>query len=247
MIRQASKGGAALHRSPLTLLTCDAGVISQTTPAQLTALLSDSPSPPQPPHDEEISHLLDLIDPDYFLPTASRTYTDVTIDPKRLLAHLYDPHDPTALDSKTTSAPSYIPPWVLPTTQLDSLRQRGLGVTPDLIYARGVPNVANPDPSSFDKASCTLLLIEVGFGSDLNLKAKLEEKHRNTNPSWKNSKRSGGASTLCASPLDTQVHYWQRRQSTWRWRWPREDHEQAKARRPMTYQLTTTPCPMTGR
>ena len=182
MIRQASKGGAALHRSPLTLLTCDAGVISQTTPAQLSALLCANPSPPQPPHDEGISHLLDLIDPDCFLPTASRTYSDPAVDPKRLLPHLYDPHDPTALDSETTSAPSYIPPWGLPTTQLDSLRQRGLGVTPDLIYARGAPNVPNPDPSSFDKPACSLLLIEVGFGSDRNLKAKQEEKYENANP-----------------------------------------------------------------
>ncbi len=176
-------------------------VISQTTPAQLKALLADNPSPPQSPHDGEITHLLDLIDPDYFLPTASRTYTDVTIDPKRLLAHLYDPHDPTSLDSETTSAPSYIPPWVLPTKQLDSLRQRGLGVTPDLIYARGVPNVANPDPSSFDKASCTLLLIEVGFGSDLNLKAKLEEKTQKYQPLIEELQKDWGGVHLVCVPI----------------------------------------------
>ncbi len=62
MIRQASKGGAALHRSPLTLLTCDAGVVSQTTPAQILALLSDDPAIPPPPHDGDMAHLLELLD-----------------------------------------------------------------------------------------------------------------------------------------------------------------------------------------
>ena len=65
MIRQASKGGAALHRSPLTLLTCDAGVVSQTTAWQLTALLSDNPATPPQPHDGEITHLLDFFDNDH--------------------------------------------------------------------------------------------------------------------------------------------------------------------------------------
>ncbi len=116
MIRQASKGGTALHRSPLTLLTCDAWVISQTTPAQLTALLSNKSSPPQPPHEGEIAHLLDLIDPDCFLLTTSPTYVDVTIDPKRLLLHLYEPHNPIDYDTETTTSPSYIPPWILATT-----------------------------------------------------------------------------------------------------------------------------------
>ncbi len=115
MIRQASKGGGALHRSPLTLLTCDARVISQTTPAQLTSLLSDDSSPPQPPQEGEIAHLVDLIDPDCFLPTTSLTYADVTIDPTRLLPHLYKPHEPTDTDLEATTAPSYILPWILST------------------------------------------------------------------------------------------------------------------------------------
>ena len=153
MIRQASKGGATLHRSPLTLLTCDAGVISQTTPAQLKALLSDnSSSSPQPPHEGEIAHLPDLIGPYCFLPTASANYVDVTIDPKRLLPHLYEPHKPTDSDMETTTAPSYIlPSWILSTTQVDKLRHQGMGVTPDLIYARGVPNVPNLVPLHLTK------------------------------------------------------------------------------------------------
>ena len=109
MIRQASKGGVALHRSPLTLLTCDVGVISQTTQAQLAGLLSEDFSSPQPPHEGETAHLLDLIDPDCFLPTASSTYVDVTIGPKHMLTHPYELHKPVASDMEATTAPSYLP------------------------------------------------------------------------------------------------------------------------------------------
>ncbi len=49
-----------------------------------------------------------------------------------------------------------------------------MGVTPDLVYARGVPNTTNPDPSTFDKRMCSLLVAEVGFGANLNLEEKLE-------------------------------------------------------------------------
>ena len=201
MIRHASKGGAALQRSPLTLLTCDAGVISQTTSAQLTALLSDGPSPPQPAPEGEVAHLVDLIDPDCFLPNTSPNYADVTIDPKRLLPHLYKPHESTNSDIEATTAPSYIPPWILSTEQTNKLRHQGLGVTPDLIYARGVPNVPNPNPSSFNKAECTLLLIEVGFGSDLNLKAKLEEKTLKYQPLLDELKKDWGGVHLVCVPI----------------------------------------------
>ena len=59
-----------------------------------------------------MAHLIDLIDPDCFFPTASSTYVDVTIDPKRLLPHLYDPHKATDADMEANAAPSYIPPWI---------------------------------------------------------------------------------------------------------------------------------------
>ena len=76
-----------------------------------------------------------------------------------------------------------------------------MGVTPDLIYARGVPNVPNPDPSSFNKAACTLLLIEVGFGSDLNLKAKLEEKTQKYQPLMDELKKEWGDVHLVCVPI----------------------------------------------
>ena len=75
------------------------------------------------------------------------------------------------------------------------------GVTPDLIYARGVPNIPNPDDSSFNKATCTLLLIEVGFGSDLNLKAKLEKKTQKYQPLMDELKKEWGDVHLVCVPI----------------------------------------------
>ncbi len=55
-------------------------------------------------------------------------------------------------------------------------------MVPDLLYARGGANSPTPDPTSFDKSTCSLLLIEVGFCSDLNLRTKLEEKTQKYQP-----------------------------------------------------------------
>jgi hypothetical protein len=164
-------------------------------------MISDDPTPPQSPLEGETAHLIDLIDPDCFLPTNSPNYTDVTIDPKTLLQHIHKKYETTPSDIEATSAPSHIPPWILSTDKTNRLRLQGRGVTPDLIYARGVPNVPNPDPSSFDKASCSLLLIEVGFGSDLNLKAKLEEKTLKYQPLLEELKREWGDVRLVCVPI----------------------------------------------
>ena len=91
-----------------------------------------------------MAHLLELLDLNH--PTPPTTYTDVTIDPKPLLAKHYESHALAPSDSEAVSAPSYIPPWVLSSTQIDNLRRQGQGVTPDLVYARGVPNVPIPTP-----------------------------------------------------------------------------------------------------
>jgi hypothetical protein len=146
-----------------------------------------------------MAHLLELLDLNH--PTPPTTYTDVTVDPKTLLAKHCESHALASSDSEAVSAPSYIPPWVLSSTQIDNLRRQGQGVTPDLVYARGVPNVPNPDPSSFDKATCSLLLIEVGFGSDLNLKTKLEEKTSKYQPLMDELKKEWGNVHLVCVPI----------------------------------------------
>ena len=135
-----------------------------------------------PPSTRETEHLLDLLDPALFTPAQSHGYVDVTMDIKPTLTQLYQHITPDTTSDDPTTAPSYLPHWVLPQAASDHLRRHHQGVAPDLLYARGVPNSPTPDPTSFDKSSCSLLLIEVGFCSDLNLRSKLEEKPKNTNP-----------------------------------------------------------------
>ena len=52
----------------------------------------------------------------------------------------------------------------------------GHGTAPDLIYASGVPNTPSPDPTSFDKKQCTLIIVEIGFCRDLGCVIKFDKK-----------------------------------------------------------------------
>jgi hypothetical protein len=36
-------------------------------------------------------------------------------------------------------------------------------MTPNLIYARGIPDTAEPDPCAFGRNKCSFILIKVGF------------------------------------------------------------------------------------
>jgi hypothetical protein len=56
------------------------------------------------------------------------------------------------------------------------LFKAGHGTVPDLIYARGVPNTPSPDPTTFDRRQCTLILVEIGFYRDLGCDIKFDEK-----------------------------------------------------------------------
>ena len=51
------------------------------------------------------------------------------------------------------------------------------GTSPDFIYARGVPYAPSPDPTSFDKKQCTLIIVEIGFCRDLGCDMKFEMKN----------------------------------------------------------------------
>jgi hypothetical protein len=55
------------------------------------------------------------------------------------------------------------------------LLEAGHGTIPDLIYARGVPDAPSPDPTSFDKKHCTLIIVEIGFYRDLGCDIKVEK------------------------------------------------------------------------
>ena len=56
------------------------------------------------------------------------------------------------------------------------LFEAGHGTTPDLIYARGVPDTPFPDPTSFDIRQCILIIVEIGFCRDLGCDIKFDEK-----------------------------------------------------------------------
>jgi hypothetical protein len=101
--------------------------------------------------------------------TRHRRHTDVSQDPR------YD-QAPTAGDSECTEAPIRITDWILPHETQEALFKEGHGTAPDLIYARGVPDSPSPDPSTFDRKQCILIIFEVGFCQDLGCPMRLQEK-----------------------------------------------------------------------
>jgi hypothetical protein len=180
MIRQASKGGAALHRSPLTLISCDAGQQTQSNspPSQASTATTDI----TPPATREVEHLLDILDPATFETPQHSGYSDVTVDIKSALNQIHTSTSRSTPADDPTQVPSHLPRWVLSQAAFDRLRQHNHGVTPDILYARGIPNSTSIDLSQIDKKGCSLLLVEVGFCSDLNLRAKLELKTQKYQP-----------------------------------------------------------------
>ena len=53
---------------------------------------------------------------------------------------------------------------------------------PDIIYARGVPVDPTPDPHSFDRKDCSLILFEIGFYRDIGCQDKLKKKTEKYHP-----------------------------------------------------------------
>ncbi len=74
------------------------------------------------------------------------------------------------------AAPRRVPVWILSHEETQKLYAAGHGTAPGLIYAGGVPDSPSPDPTSFNKKLCTLIIVDVGFCRDLGCKAKLEAK-----------------------------------------------------------------------
>ena len=63
-------------------------------------------------------------------------------------------------DAECTAAPNRIPPWVLPPEEAQALFEAGHGTAPDLISARGIPDIPHRGQSTTDKKLCTLILQE---------------------------------------------------------------------------------------
>ena len=145
------------------------------------------PSSPLPSAPSKSPDWLDAIN-DPPLPQPPRRHprhVDVLPDVWNLLRQ----EEATARDEESTTAPSYIPEWVLPAAELQALNaliDAGKGAAPDLIYASAGGRPVVPRTTlilgQFQRSECTLLLIEVGFCRDLGCTEKRSEKQTNYAP-----------------------------------------------------------------
>jgi hypothetical protein len=79
-------------------------------------------------------------------------------------------------DEEGVAVPRYIPAWVLPQEDLDSLMAAEAGAAPNIIYARRLPIDPSPDPASFNRKDCLLVLFEICFCRQLGCQDKLSKK-----------------------------------------------------------------------
>ena len=102
-------------------------------------------------------------------PTAHCAHTAKVLPSRRVHRYEDPPSQGVAviLDGEGTTAPRYIPAWVLPQEDLDILIAAGTGAAPDIIYARGVPADPSPEIDSFNRKDWSLMLLEIGFCRDL--------------------------------------------------------------------------------
>jgi hypothetical protein len=136
----------------------DTGIQPMTIGDSIESLSSTSEDTDLSPTTETTSH--DWLAP---LPTTEevrrRRHSDVSQDPRYNQWGL----SAAAGDAECTAAPSRIPNWVLPHEETQRLFDAGHVTAPDLIYARGVLDTPSPDPTSFDRRQCTLIVVEIGF------------------------------------------------------------------------------------
>ena len=85
-------------------------------------------------------------------------------------------------DAECTMPPRRIPDWVLPPGETQTMFQAGHGTAPDLMYARGAPNSPSPDPTSFDKKRCNLIIVEFCLCTDLDCDIKIEKNTEKYSP-----------------------------------------------------------------
>jgi hypothetical protein len=81
-------------------------------------------------------------------------------------------------DAECTTAPRRVPDWVISPEETEGMFQARHSTTPDLIYARGVPD-SPPRPDLFRQEQCIIIIVEIGhckeFGSDVKLEEKAEK------------------------------------------------------------------------
>jgi hypothetical protein len=83
--------------------------------------------------------------------------------------------------------------------------EAGHGTAPDLIYAKGVPDTPSPDPTSFNRKQCTLILVEIGFCRDLGYDIKFDEKTEKYSPLIADLRKYWGRVEFVAFPIGHAV------------------------------------------
>ena len=201
-IRRTAKGGGALHSAPdLILVAVDTGTLLETTADSLDSLPSSSRDPNTPPNDEHPPCEEDTSQDWLILHSPPRhdhrRHTDVSQE----LRYTQRVLSAAKSDAECTAAPRRIPEWILSHEEIQELYAAGHGTSPDLIYARGVPDSPSPDPTTFNKKLCTLIIIEIGFCRDLGCDTKLEAKTANYAPLLAALRRHWGHFDFVAFPI----------------------------------------------
>jgi len=178
----------------------DTGIQPMTTGNSIELLSPTSEDPDLSPTTETTSH--DWLAP---LPTTEEIrrwrHTDVSQDPKCNHRGL----SAAAGDAECTASPSRIPDWVISHEETQMMFEAGHGTAPDLIYARGVPDTPSPDPTSFDRKQCTLIIVEIGFCRDLGCDTKFDKKTDKYSPLIAALKNNGEGWSLWPSLSATRV------------------------------------------
>jgi hypothetical protein len=112
-------------------------------------------------------------------------------------------YDQTAMDgdSEYIETPTRISDWILSIETHEVPFRAGHGTTPDLIYARGVPETPSPDQSTLDRKKCNLIFIEVRFYRDFGYHEKLQKKTTKYAPLVNALKAEWGKVEFVADPI----------------------------------------------
>ncbi len=79
--------------------------------------------------------------------------------------------------------------------------QAGHGTSPDLIYASGATNAPTPNPTSFDKKQCTLVIVDIDFCRNLGCDLKIEKNTKKYPPLIAALRRYRGRDEFIAFPI----------------------------------------------
>ena len=83
----------------------------------------------------------------------------------------------------------------------------GHGTTPDLVYARGVPNTPSPDATNFDRKHCTLIIVEIGLCGDLGCDIKFDKKIGKYSPLIATLRKRLGKGGVCGLPYRSRGYH----------------------------------------